>query len=254
MVKFYLIPTLIIGLIFSSCAGSRFDSEITIRDMFDKGMENLEKEKYLQAQDDFHQVLIRGIGTEMGDDAQYFLAEAYYRNEEYIQAVVEYEKLTRTMGFSTFVEDARFKICEAYRIESPKYYHDQDYTDKALQRYQEFLDDFPESKFVTDVLNSINILRNKLGLKSYETGVLYMKMEEYEAAIISFNQVLDTYYDTDVIHRARQGMIKAYAGDRDIDKANEILKTYEASLLENALYDDALEFIQDVEKRIGKEK
>ena len=237
-----------------SCAGSRSDSEITIRDMFEKGMENLEKEKYLQAQDDFHQVIIRGIGTELGDDAQYFLAEAYFRNEEYIQAVVEYEKLTRTMGFSPFVEDARYKICDAYRIESPKYYHDQDYTDKALQRYQEFLDDFPESKYVTDVLSSINILRNKLGLKSYETGILYMKMEEYESAKISFNQVLDTYYDTDVIHQARQGIIKAYAGDRDIDKANEFLKIYEASLMENALYDDALEFIQDVEKTIAKEK
>ena len=241
-------------LMIVSCAGSKNDGKISFQDRFNSGMENLEDEKYLQAQSDFKYVVMRGTGSDLGDDAQYYLGEAFFRNKEYLLAVSEYEKLTRRMAFSPFVEDARFKICEAYRIESPKYYHDQDYTDKALQRYQEFLDDFPESKYVTDVLSSINILRNKLGLKSYETGILYMKMEEYESAKISFNQVLDTYYDTDVIHQARQGIIKAYAGDRDIDKANEILKIYEASLLENALYDDALEFIQDVEKTIAKEK
>ena len=69
---------------------------------------------------DFQYVVIRGTGSDLGDDAQYYLAEAYYENEEYLEAVGEYEKLTRRMGFSPFIEDARFKICEAYRIEHPK--------------------------------------------------------------------------------------------------------------------------------------
>ena len=116
-------------------------------------MENLEREKYLQAQTDFKYVVMRGTGTDLGDDAQYYLGEAYFRNKEYLLAVAEYEKLTRRMGFSPFVEDARFKICEAYRIESPKYYHDQEYTKKSLERYQEFLDDFPES--IISSMNSI---------------------------------------------------------------------------------------------------
>ena len=98
------------------------------------GLDNLDKEKYLQAQLDFKHIVIRGTGSDLGDDAQYYLGEAYFRNEEYLEAIAEYEKLTRRMGFSPFVEDARFKICEAYRIESPKYFHDQEYTEKALER------------------------------------------------------------------------------------------------------------------------
>ena len=43
--------------------------------------------------------LIRGTGTDLGDDAQYYLGEAFFRNEEYLLAVAEYEKLTRRMGF-----------------------------------------------------------------------------------------------------------------------------------------------------------
>ena len=216
------------------------------------GLDNLDKEKYLQAQLDFKHIVIRGTGSDLGDDAQYYLGEAYFRNEEYLEAVAEYEKLTRRMGFSPFVEDARFKICEAYRIESPKYFHDQEYTEKALERYQEFLDDYPNSKYVNDVLVSIEILREKMGLKLYETGILYMKMEEYESAKMTFERVVDHYYDTAVVHQARQGMVKALAQNRQIDEALALLDENEMNLTEHGLYNDAKDTIQDVQKMIEK--
>jgi outer membrane protein assembly factor BamD len=216
------------------------------------GLDNLDKEKYLQAQLDFKHIVIRGTGSDLGDDAQYYLGEAYFRNEEYLEAVAEYEKLTRRMGFSPFVEDARFKICEAYRIESPKYFHDQEYTEKALERYQEFLDDYPNSKYVNDVLASIEILREKMGLKLYETGILYMKMEEYESAKMTFERVVDHYYDTAVVHQARQGMVKALAQNRQIDEALALLDENEMNLTEHGLYNDAKDTIQDVQKMIEK--
>ena len=216
------------------------------------GLDNLDKEKYLQAQLDFKHIVIRGTGSDLGDDAQYYLGEAYFRNEEYLEAVAEYEKLTRRMGFSPFVEDARFKICEAYRIESPKYFHDQEYTEKALERYQEFLDDYPNSKYVNDVLASIEILREKMGLKLYETGILYMKMEEYESAKMTFERVVDHYYDTAVVHQARQGMVKALAQNRQIDEALALLDENEMNLTEHGLYYDAKDTIQHVQKMIEK--
>ena len=216
------------------------------------GLDNLDKEKYLQAQLDFKHIVIRGTGSDLGDDAQYYLGEAYFRNEEYLEAIAEYEKLTRRMGFSPFVEDARFKICEAYRIESPKYFHDQEYTEKALERYQEFLDDYPNSKYVNDVLASIEILREKMGLKLYETGILYMKMEEYESAKMTFERVVDHYYDTAVVHQARQGMVKALAQNRQIDEALALLEENEMNLTEHGLYNDAKDTIQDVQKMIEK--
>ncbi len=211
------------------------------------GLDNLDKEKYLQAQLDFKHIVIRGTGSDLGDDAQYYLGEAYFRNEEYLEAVAEYEKLTRRMGFSPFVEDARFKICEAYRIESPKYFHDQEYTEKALERYQEFLDDYPNSKYVNDVLASIEILREKMGLKLYETGILYMKMEEYESAKMTFERVVDHYYDTAVVHQARQGMVKALAQNRKIDEALALLDENEMETLFNHYISSCLVLITFLE-------
>jgi len=240
-------------LLLIGCASSVDPSELTLREKFEIGMENLENEKYLQAQVDFKQVVIRGTGTELGDDAQYYLAEAYYRNEEYMESIAEYEKLTRRMGFSPFVEDARYKICEAYRIESPKYFHDQEYTEKALERFQEFLDDYPNSSYVNDVLESITLLREKMGLKLYETGILYMKMDEFESAKMTFDRVISFYYDTDVIHQAHQGIVIALARDGKITEASEYLGAHKVALMENGLYGNAENAISDMEKRIAKE-
>ena len=241
-------------LMIVSCAGSKNDGKISFQDRFNSGMENLEDEKYLQAQSDFKYVVMRGTGSDLGDDAQYYLGESYFRNKEYLLAVSEYEKLTRRMAFSPFVEDARFKICEAYSIESPKYYHDQEYTEKALERYQEFLDDFPDSKLNDDAVASISILREKLGLKLYETGILYMKLEEYESAKMTFQSVIDTYYDTEIIQYAHQGMVMALAKNREIDVANTVLSDHRSGLLEEGLFDDARQAIEKMQKVISKDK
>jgi len=245
-----LFSTLIV--ISCSCAGSKSVEEITLQDKFNSGMQNLENKKYLNAQIDFKNIVIRGTGTDLGDDAQYFLAESYYRNEEYLLAISEYEKLTRRMGYSPFVEDARFKICESYRIESPKYYHDQEYSEKSLQRYQEFLDDFPNSKYIEDVLSSITSLREKLGKKVYESGILYMKMDEYESAQMSFQRTIDFYYDTKIYNKAVQGKILALAKNGDLDNAKNVLLENIKGLEEEDLYLKTKADIEKIQKKLNK--
>ena len=235
-----------------SCAGSKYNGERSLQDKFLTAMTHLENEKYLNAQIDFKNIVIRGTGTDLGDDAQYYLAEAYFRNKEYLLAVSEYEKLTRRMGFSPFVEDSRFKICEAYRIESPKYYHDQEYSEKSLQRYQEFLDDYPNSKYTSDVLISIETLRGKLGRKLYESGILYMKMEEFESAEMSFQKTIDLYYDTKILNKAIQGKIKAMAKKGDLEIASELLLKHKESLINENLFSEIDDEIKNIKLKKSK--
>ncbi len=210
---------LILLLFFIGCASSLPDESLPLADHLKIGMDFLDEEKFVKAQDEFKFILSRGTGTEYGDDAQFFLAESYFLNEQYILSIQEYENLTRKMAFSPFFEKARFRICEAFRIESPNYYNDQSYTEKALERYREFLDDFPDSEYTKTVSSSMDVLRNKLAKKIYETGILYMKMDEFEPARMSFNQVLDQYYDTDIIENVHYQIIKSYIEQGNDKKA-----------------------------------
>ena len=241
----------ILMIFFYSCAGTNKNTDISPRDKFNEGIKNLENEKYLQAQLDFKNVIIRGTGTELGDDAQYFLGEAYFKNEEYLLAIAEYEKLTRKMGFSPFVEDARFKICEAYSIESPKYYHDQEYTRKALDRYQEFLDDYPNSKLLDDVLASIRILREKLARKYFENGKLYLKIKKFKSAMYYFDIVISDYYDTKYSDKAKISYIFAYILMKDYDSAVGYFNKNKTSFRSPNSLKEAEEILNEYKNGIG---
>ena len=49
--------------------------------------------------------------------------------------------------------------------------------------------------------------------------VLYMKMEEYKAALLAFNQVIELYYDTDFIELAHLKTIACYIKKNDFEVA-----------------------------------
>ena len=216
MKYFSFILVIIVG-----CSSSLPDESIPLADHLKIGMDLLDQEKFVKAQDEFKFILSRGTGTDYGDDAQFFLAESYFLNQEYMLSIQEYENLTRKMAFSPYFEKARFRICEAYRIESPNYYNDQLYTEKALERYREFLEDFPESEHSKVVTESMDVLRNKLAKKIYETGILYMKMDEFEPARMSFNAVIDQYYDTEIIEKVHFEVIKSYVKEGSVKKAEK---------------------------------
>ena len=95
--KILYLCTLIFGIF--NCSSTKVGLDSTIEERFDQAIKFLENGKYLRAQDEFSSILIQGSGTEYGDDAQFYLGEAYFLNKEYILAISEYEKLTRKMAF-----------------------------------------------------------------------------------------------------------------------------------------------------------
>ena len=81
-----------------------------------------------------------------------------------------------------------------------------------------------------------------------------MKMEEYESAKMTFQKVIDLYYDTGIIYQAHQRMVQALAKNREIDEALAFLNDHEMDLMGEGLYDDAQEIIENVQKIIAKEQ
>ena len=206
-------------ILFIGCAGKQPKLNLTIEQRFNRGLEFFENEKYYNAQQEFQLVIISGSHTEFGDDAQFYLGESYYKNEEYILAIAEFERLARNMKYSEYVEKARWRICQSYVNESPKYFHDQENTRKALQKLQEFIDEYPSSEYNDDAKETINKLRNKLAKKMFNSAELYIKMRTYDSAIITFEDLLATYYDTKYAEQAHIGIVRANILMKDTEAA-----------------------------------
>jgi len=226
------------------CASFKSNELVDIDVQFEKAKILLDKKKYLRAQEEFNDLVIRGTHSDLGDDSQFYLAESYFLNKEYLLAVAEYDRLIRRMGFSPYVEKSRWRVCQSYVKESPKYYKDQTNTQKALSKLQEFIDDYPNSEFKEEANTQISELRNKLAYKEYATGVLYIKMEEYQSAIMSFEFLIDNYYDTEVLEKGHVGIIRCYSLMDEFNKAESYYNDHSSAILSNDLKETAQAYIQ----------
>ena len=183
--KRFLIIVLIISLL--GCAKQDIDLSIDdINERYNKGLELLKKRKYYRSQEHFQYVLLRGRHTDIGDDAQFHLAEAYYLNKEYDTAISEFDKLIRQMSFSPHVRLARYRICQSYEKSSPKFYFDQDATIRAIQKYQEFVEDFPDSEYRPEATATIQDLRNKLSKKIFFELFVFKESLIFSKVFLSF--------------------------------------------------------------------
>ncbi len=233
------------SIIFYGCSSNKFIRDIDYEAEFEKGKLALSNKKYVRAQDHFNTVVIGASHTELGDDALFYLGETYFYMGDKLLAIAEFDRLIRRMSFSPYVEKSRYRICESYVILSPKYFRDQTYSEKAIEKLQEFIDDYPNSDNREEAQSNIKILRNKLSRKAYDTGILYIKMEEYKSALIAFKQVVDFYYDSEYNELAHMKTIACYIYRNEFEKAQEYYDE-KRSFIEKINMDDLVDewFIQ----------
>ena len=106
------------GLLISGCASNKMIAEIDYDAEFENGKTALNKKKYIRAQEKFNTVVVGASHTELGDDALFYLGESYYYAKDYLLAVAEYDRLTRRMPFSPYVETVSYTHLRAHETDS----------------------------------------------------------------------------------------------------------------------------------------
>lgn len=194
-------------ILLSSCSSSKEGKndtegtrEKTYIERYEDGLKAFENKKYYQSIEDFNFVVFNAPGSDIADDAQFYLASANLEMKEYLVAIEEFQSLLRRWPASDLYEEARFKIAECYFMHSPGYQRDQESIDKAILSYQDFIDEYPFSDKRPNAEARIKELRTGLAKKIYEAGNLYMVLREWNAAIVTFQEILDSYYDTSIIN------------------------------------------------------
>jgi len=209
----------LLGLFMVSCSGRKPKPNMPAEERLEYAMKKFNKGDYLDAKTEFRIIILNFPGQNIIDKAQYYLAECHYQLKEYILAIAEYEKLVRMFPNSTYIDDAMFKVGLSNYTLSPKYALDQEYTLKAIEELQKFTEDFPKSEYVDQATVLIEKCRDKLARKEYKSAELYRKMTDYEAAIIYFESVLSTYYDTEYAEDAQYWLAVCLQKDRQFERA-----------------------------------
>jgi outer membrane protein assembly factor BamD len=218
--------SLLLLLLIAGCSRRQVTLQLSVEERYQRGMRLFEEGNYGRAIDEFRIVTMQFGGTEFADDAQFYLAESYFNRYEFILSASEYQMLVNTMTGSPWVPMAQYKLALSYYNLSPEFYLDQDYSLKAIDEMQTFIDFFPTHELVPDAEGKIRELTEKLARKEYENARLYMKLAYYRAATRYFDIVMERFHDTPYAEQAHIGKVEALIERERYEEADEVVRQF----------------------------
>ncbi|MBN1408319.1 MAG: outer membrane protein assembly factor BamD [Calditrichaceae bacterium] len=230
-------------ILFVSCAGNKPQPDWTASQYFKYAKDKFDDEDYYEASNEFTVVVLRYAGSTVADSAQFYLAECHFNMDEYIIAAAEFEKLINYMSRSPLVKEAQYKLAESYYQISPRPALDQNYTEKAMREFQNFIEDYPTHELKESAEKRILECREKLAEKQYKNADNYRKMREFNAAIIYYSIVIDEYYDTSFADDALIGKMKVHKDLKDFESVKADYVKFKELFPQSDLAKEADEFL-----------
>ncbi len=224
-----------IAILFTACKSSRLvNPGEPINVIYQRGVDRFEAGDYTDASEIFEAVTRLGRGTNFAQDAQFYLAESYFNQQRYILAEAEYNRFISFFPRDPRRVQADFKKAMSLYHQSPRYRLDQTATRKAIEEFQLFNSRYPNSELVLESAEKINELRAKLARKYYESAEFYLRTEQFKAATIYYDLVIDRYPESPWAEDALLKQIETYVAyadlsilNRQVERYNLAISTYE---------------------------
>jgi outer membrane protein assembly factor BamD len=239
--------------ILSGCGKKDETAYMTSKEHFTYAMKFFKKGNYTKAQEQFQILTFKYSGSDIADDAQFYLAESYFQQKDHVSAASEYDRLVTSYPRSEFVEESMYKLAMCYFELSPGYELDQKFTYDALSATQNFLDLYPKSGRKSEMDSLYMLISDKLARKEFENASTYRKVTEYEAAIVYYDIVINDYHTSQYAGQALYWKAYCYSKLKLYEKARLILqKVLDQYPLDKKLVNKTLELIEDVRNKEAK--
>lgn len=199
-------------------------SYISVEEQFESAMNNFKSKFYDKAIKGFSDIIFNYPGSRYAADAQYYLAMAYFEKRDYSQAITEFDFFIRNFSTSPFLESAIVKLALAYLRQSSNIERDQSQLLKAQELLEKVSEGFEDSEFRSEIESAKQELLERLAQKDFAAGNLYFRAQEYEAAIIYYEHIVNEYPLTSWALRAKLPLAISYVKTDNRTKAKSLLE------------------------------
>lgn len=127
-------------------------------------------------------------------EAELLIANSNYELKRYAEAIESYSQFVKLHPQHSQVDFAHFRIGESYWAESPETIdREQDYTAKAIEKWQELLKVYPDSQYSARARELIQTGEERIA-KSYEfISTYYCKQEIWHACAYRSLKLIESY-------------------------------------------------------------
>lgn len=190
--RFALILLVVFGLY--SCKGyEKLLKSNDYQKKYEEALRYYGEEDYMRATTLLDQCAYVLRGSSMADTVFFYRAMAYFHQRDYVMASHYFLQFSTTFGNSPYKEEADYMVPYCFYMQSPKPSLDQSTTVQAIQHFQLFELNYPESNKLPFAHKVVAELKDKLVEKSFISAKLYYDMEKYKASIVALNNALIEY-------------------------------------------------------------
>ena len=238
-------------VVFSSCNDFNRMVKSTDNEMkYEVAMDFYDRGDYNHALQLFDLLQASFRNSPKGEAITFRTAQCYYNQADYEIASYYYNKFYQTYPFSKNAEKAAFMNAYCTYMTSPESGLDQTNTHNALKQLHGFIERFPNSDSLARANQLIQNLNDKLEEKDYNMCRLFYRMENYSAAITSFENMLKKYPNTTHREEILFDMAKTYYDYAENSVTEKQRERYESCIEQcNALsylYPDS-KYLRDTE-------
>ena len=197
------ITAISITLIFlSGCAWFQTTEESTPDQLVSDGMYSYDDGDYRDAIESFERLKDWYPFSKYTSLAQLKIADAYFRLEEFTEAIYAYEEFESLHPRNEAIPYVIYQIGLCYFNQMDTIDRDQTATQKAMETFRRLVSQFPESQYTINAREHIKACQKNLAAHEFYVGMFYFKSKHYKPALYRFKAVLSNYPDVGIHQEA----------------------------------------------------
>jgi outer membrane protein assembly factor BamD len=253
--------------ILTSCSEYQkaFSSE-DIATKFKTGETLYNKEKFAKANKLFAQIVPNYRGKPQAEKLMYLYSNTFYKMEDYYLAGYQFDRFVSAYPKSEKIEEAAFLSAKSSYMLSPTYTKEQHETKEAIEKFQTFINTYPNSDYLEDANKLVQELDSKLEKKAFDIAYQYYKTvsytRDYNAAIKSFDNFMfefpgsslrekALFYRLDAAYNLAINSV-AYKKQQRLETAKKYYKSFVNKYENSEHIKDTKNMLEDIKKELKK--
>jgi len=172
------------------------------------------KRPFKRAIDVYTMVIDNQPFTDAAAQARYKIGLCHLTRKEYIEAALDYRRVIEDYPNSDWVDDASYDLAQTYYKSSLPPEYDQAPSQLAIDAVNDFEARFPKDKRAGELNKIKNEMQENIAQQRLETAQFYEKRRQFEAALISYQVVVDQFKGTKAAKVAQTWLDKNAAAIR----------------------------------------
>jgi outer membrane protein assembly factor BamD len=221
-------------LVLTLAAGCSSDSSIKRppETNFSEGQQLYSKGKYEEAVAKWKKVKESYSSPILTTAAELMIADAQFNDKNYIEAAASYEDFHKLHPDNPKAPYAFYKMGLSHYKQFTKIDTDQTPLKSAIDVFESFLKEYPDSELAGKVRENLKQCRVKQSEYEIYVGRFYYRTDKYPSAIGRLNNELEKFPDSPANDKALYYLGRAYMETGDMEKAKEtferLVKNYKS--------------------------